>query len=238
MKVKFNRKKPRQPLFSIIYRLAKLPFASKIWKLKLFLNLNWIFWRLSMEQAVKLYGFSDEAMRRKNLQLLLSKLDSNSKVMDLGCKYGDISKIVAEKVKLIVGIDHDISALEIAKKENKADNLKFEYADAFDYLKSNDENFDVLILSHILEHLEKPEELLANFKEHFTHFYIEVPDFDDTYLNHYRYKVGSSLIYTDDDHIWEFDRDDFTAILENSGLEIIEAEYRYGLQKYWCKKKV
>ena len=209
MKFHFNRKKSRQPLVSIINRTSKLPFASQNRKLKLFLNLNWIFWRLSLEQADKVYGLSDDSMRRKNLSFLLNKLAPSLKVMDLGCKYGRISSIIAENTKSVVGVDHDKSAIDLAVKNNTKDNLSFHHADAYDYLQSNQDNFDVIILSHILEHLEDPEGFLSQFKPFFNYFYIEIPDIDDSYLNHYRHKEGLDLIYTDHDHIWEFDRDDF-----------------------------
>lgn len=237
MKFHFKRKKSRQIFVSIINRTSKLPIMGGKRKLRLFLNLNWIFWRLSLEQADKVYGFSDESMRRKNLNFLTTKLKPGFKVMDLGCKYGRISQIIAEKTKEVVGVDHDKVAVEIANKNNKANNVSFHHADAFDYLKSNDDKFDLIILSHILEHLDDPQELLNKFKGFFDYFYIEVPDIDDSYLNHYRYREKLDLIYTDHDHIWEFDRDSFKEILDVCDLEIMDSEYRYGLQKYWCKKK-
>ena len=235
MKLKFERRKRRKILFSIIYRLNKFPFTNRNKKLKLYLNLNWIFWRLAIEQADKNFSFSEESMRTKNLQFLIKKLSRDHKVLDLGCKYGRISSLIAEKTKVTVGVDYDKVAIDIAKKENSKNNLSFYHEDAYNYLTNSDESFDVIVLSHILEHLDGPEEFLTKFKCFFTYFYIEIPDFDDSYLNMYRYKTGARLIYTDDDHIWEFDRDSFQELLIKCDLDIIDSEYRYGLQKYWCK---
>jgi len=236
MKFKFERKKSRQLFVSLVNRLSKLPFMSGKGKLKLFLNLNWIFWRLSLEQADKVYEFSDNSMRNKNLEFLLSKLQSSFKVMDLGCKFGRISNIIAGKTQKVIGVDHDKKAIKIAKTDNKLENLSFFHADAFEYLKDHNDKFDVIILSHILEHLDEPKTFLNKYKSYFDFFYIEVPDIDESYLNHYRHKEKLELIYTDHDHIWEFDRDSFKQLLDESGLVIIDSEYRYGLQKYWCKK--
>ncbi|MBP6515452.1 MAG: class I SAM-dependent methyltransferase [Chitinophagales bacterium] len=234
-KLHFPRHKPRILLLSFLYRLGKLPLLGKVQKLKLFLNLNWIFWRLSLEQAVTVYGFSDISMRRKNLNFLLKNILPEYSVMDIGCKYGDISSIIAESAKKVVGVDYDKSAIDKANANHKKDNLVFMHSDAHKYLTSNNEHFDVLILSHLLEHLDDPKAFLMLFKSYFTYIYIEIPDIDDSYLNHYRIMTGVPLVYSDDDHIWEFDRDSFMEILSECNIEVLSSEYRYGLQKYWCR---
>lgn len=238
MKFNFERKKPRNILVSVTNRFFKLPILSGHSKLKLFLNLNWIFWRLSLEQADKVYGFSDDSMRRKNLNFLLSKIRKTQTIMDLGCKYGRISSILAENAHSVIGVDHDNDAIKIASENYNQSNLNFISADALEYLNTNTVQFDVLVLSHILEHLDDPKEFVKKFKNYFTYFYIEIPDIDDSYLNHYRKREDLVLLYTDHDHIWEFDRDSFTELIKDCNLEIVDSEYRYGLQKYWCVKKL
>ena len=55
MGIKTSRQKPRNILTSLIYRFQKyLPFSYKF-KIKLFLNLEWIFDRLSHEMSFKYY---------------------------------------------------------------------------------------------------------------------------------------------------------------------------------------
>ena len=54
------------------------------------------------------------------------------------------------------------------------------------------------------------------------------------YLNHYRKDQQLDLIYTDDDHITEFDRDELKALLQECNMKIIKEDYRYGVQKIWC----
>lgn len=235
MRIKFNRKKPRNPLVSVINRISKLSPRKPDKKLKFYLKLNWIFWRLSLEQADKMYGFSDDSMRRKNLSFLMNKIKVENTILDVGCKFGRISSLLAEKSTKVVGIDMDNSAIEIAKKQNVKDNLEFRCIDCFELLEEESSEFDVIVLSHILEHLDNPEDFLTKFNLTNKYIYIEVPDFDESYLNLYRHKVGSTLIYTDHDHIWEFDRDDFRKLLSDCGLKIISEEFRYGVQKYWCR---
>jgi hypothetical protein len=231
MKLHFERKKKRNLLLSVFYRLGKFPFVSSEWKMKVFLNLNWIFWRLAIEEAEKMYGFGNDSMRRKNLDFFLNRLNPNFIVMDLGCKYGDIAQIISKHVKLVVGVDQDAKAIEIAKNKNPAPNIDYIVSDAVAYLKNNTHSFDVLILSHIIEHLDNPDTFLKEFIHFFEYIYIEIPDLDESYLNHYRMKMNNVLNYTDNDHIWEFDRNSFKELLENTGLIILDAEFKYGVQK-------
>jgi SAM-dependent methyltransferase len=235
MGIKLSRKKPKNALLSVIYRIQKiLPFSNSF-KYKLFLNLEWIFERLSHEMSFKYYAHKDHPMRLSSMKFILDQVDEKSCVLDLGCNQGDMSYDLAQKARKVVGIDFDSKAIEIAKKQYQKNNLEFHNREALEYLKSSSESFDILILSHILEHLDDPQGFLSAFKDSFKYIYIEVPDFEKTYLNYFRKDIGIKLIYTDDDHVSEFDRIELKALLNNCGIEIKREEYRYGLIKLWCK---
>jgi hypothetical protein len=145
-----------------------------------------------------------------------------------------LSNIISYKAKSVVGIDHDNTVIAIAKQKHQKKNLIFYNREALDFLKENENNFDVLILSHILEHIDNPKDFILKFKCFFKYTYIEVPDFDRSYLNLYRQRLGSKLIYTDNDHVSEFDRVEIKSLLEDCNLVILEQEYRFGVQKFWC----
>lgn len=235
MGIKTSRQKPRNILTSLIYRFQKyLPFSYKF-KIKLFLNLEWIFDRLSHEMSFKYYLPETHPVRQCSKKFILDSLEETSRVLDLGCNLGDISFIIAEKAKKVVGIDYNEKAIEVAKKRYQRHNLEFHHGEALEFLKNSTEYFDILILSHILEHLDNPQSFLNQFKNDFKFIYIELPDFERNYLNTYRKDFGLKLIYSDDDHISEFDRDELKTLLNNCKLEIIKEEYRYGLIKLWCK---
>jgi SAM-dependent methyltransferase len=222
-------------MLSVIYRVQKyLPFSNK-YKFKLFLDLEWIFDRLSHEMSFKYYLPETHSVREHSKKFILDNVDEISSVLDLGCNVGDISFIIAEKAKKVVGIDYNEKAIELAKRRYQRHNLEFHHGEALEFLKNSSEHFDILILSHILEHLDNPQEFLNNFKNDFKSIYIELPDFERNYLNYYRKDLGLKLIYSDDDHISEFDRDELRTLLNNCKIEIINEEYRYGLIKLWCK---
>ena len=204
-------------------------------KLRLYLDLEWIFDRLAMEMSFKHYGPDQHAFRQQARSFLLQHIRSDSTVLDLGCSKGDMSAMLASMAREVVGVDHDAAAIAYARNAHKRSNLTFHNSDALVYLKEDAKRFDVLVLSHILEHLDHPEEFLRTFKDYFTYIYIELPDFDKTYLNHYRKDLGVKLIYTDDDHVSEFDRDELRSILDRAGIHIEVAEYRFGIQRLWCR---
>lgn len=48
--------------------------------------------------------------------------------------------------------------------------------------------------------------------------------------------LGSSLVYSDGDHVSEFDREELQEPVKRAGLDVVDAEYRFGLQRLWCRK--
>jgi SAM-dependent methyltransferase len=233
--LKFERKKERKIYLSIIYRLQKLfPLSNKS-KLKIFLNLTWIFDRLSHEYSFKNYDLTVHPVRIKTIEYLRKKIQPNQNVLDLGCDKGEMSFLISHFSKSVLGIDYNKQAIEIAKTNFNRNNLEFRNEEAINYLKSNNEQFDVLILSHIIEHIDNPLEMIQEFKNYFKYIFIEVPDLDNCYLNEYRMKENMNLIYKDDDHIYEFDRESIYELLAKCNVKIIDSEFRYGVQKYWCE---
>ena len=235
MGLKLERKKQFNGWLSLAYRLKKILPLSQKWKLKLFLDLEWTFARFAHEASFKLYAIEDHPVRKFTKQFLLQNLSANQTVLDLGCKQGELSNMIAEKVKTVIGIDHDGRAIQTAKTKFLRDNLCFVEAEAYQYLSGQNQVFDVLILSHILEHLDEPESFLLSFKQFFKFIFIEVPDFDSSYLNHYRKDFKNSLIYSDNDHVSEFDRIELKELLLECGFIVLKEEYRFGVQRLWCK---
>ena len=236
MGVRVKRKKKRVWLLSLLYGINRLLPLSQRRRLKLYLDLEWIFDRLAMEASFKHYKPEEHPHRRFANSFLLDRLTPAMQVLDLGCAKGDVSNALAGRVDRVVGVDHDAAAIALARKRYQRPNLGFVHGDALQYLRDCGEHFDVLVLSHILEHLDAPEDFLERFAPHFTWFYIELPDFDKSYLNHYRLDLGSSLVYSDDDHVSEFDREELQELVKRAGLEVVDAEYRFGLQRLWCRK--
>lgn len=234
MGVKLQRQKPRLLITSILYRMIKLPLSNNQ-KFKLFLDLEWMFARLAHEMSFKVYTPQLHPIREYAKKFLLDVIKERHTVLDLGCGSGDVSNIIAEKARAVVGIDHDETTIKTASEKYQKNNLAFVCADARTYLTESDKKFDVLVLSHVLEHLDEPKDFINSFKDYFEYIYVEVPDFDRDAANHYRKDLEMKLIYSDIDHVSEFDRDELKSIFSECNLEVLRSEYIFGVQRYWCR---
>ena len=234
MGLKFEREKPRNYLASFFYKLDRfIPLSSKT-KLKLYLDLEWIMWHFAHDYIYKANLQHAEVETKNNF--LIKRVNENAEILDLGCGRGYVAKTLLEKTNKILGVDYNRDSIEFAEKSLSESGAKFICEDIFDYLDKNPEKkFDVIVLSHILEHIDAPEEFLSRLVDKGEFFYIEVPDIEATHLNVYRKMVETDLIYNDADHVSEFDRNELETILTNVNLRIIDSEFKWGVMKYWCE---
>jgi len=163
------------------------------------------------------------------------RVDSDDLVLDLGCAHGDITEYLASISKFAVGIDHNRLLIKHAMEKHRRENLKYICGDAIDYVSALTTTFDVLILSHILEHLDEPVLFLKDYVGRFDRIFIEVPDNDQDEHSHLRVACGLEPLFNDADHIWEFRRDDMFLIFKELGLTILERDYSYGVMRFWLQ---
>lgn len=231
--LKYKRKKPFNLLNSLIYRLNKLlPLTSKI-KFKLYSNLEWIFWRLASETSHKLYDDEIHISRHDFVNFLKNKIDKNYSVIDIGCSDGRNTFILSRLCKVVVAVDHNKEFIRIAKQKYKQYPISFINDDVNNYAIKNNLKFDVAICSHILEHLDDPESFLKSILSYTKYVYVEVPDFESNYLNLIRKDQKININYTDNDHIYEFDRKNIKKMFKSLNLFIEEEEYKFGMMRFW-----
>ncbi|MGZ3651255.1 MAG: class I SAM-dependent methyltransferase [Bdellovibrionota bacterium] len=239
MFVRLSRPKPRYWLLTLAYRLVRpwfrlLPVRRRI---ALLLDIGWIANRFAHEESYRLYSQEKHPTFLGTVNFLLPKLKKGARVLDLGCGHGTLSYSLAQAGCRVVGVDHEASHLEEARRVCAPfPDAAFFQEDARAYLTRTGEKFDVLVLRHVIEHLERPEELLRSLAADFPLLYVEVPDFDATYFNHVAVDVGARLTYADADHLVEFDRDELARVIKLGGYQIRESEYRYGVLRAWCDR--
>lgn len=236
--MQFSRNKKKSFLLAILYRTFFGPLSglmSNKKKMRLFCYLTWIFDRLAINASYQYYKALDHPGRKLTCDFLLPHIQEQFTVLDLGCGYGHYSNIIAQKAKEVVGVDYNAGHIALAKKNYTASNISFLHDDAYHFLVNNNKRFDVLILAHVLEHLDNPKEFLNKYKVFFNYMYIEVPDFNKDLLNTFRKDLDSPYIYTDEDHINEFERGQIKEIIESCGLTIEDARYTVGVQYLWIR---
>lgn len=82
-----------------------------------------------------------------------------SRILDIGCGNGNISIHLGSLGHNVLGIDISEKTIAKARSNNKFPNVKFEVVSA-EELQASGPQYDVIICSEVLEHLQKPEDLV------------------------------------------------------------------------------
>jgi len=129
-------------------------------------------------------------LQRTTLKIINKKLAENSnwKVLDLGCGY------TANKNATVVADVQDLSNFYKDKKFIKINEKKLPF---------KDKEFDFVITSHVIEHVDDLDFFIKEIERISNQGYIELPS-----------KLGDNLVFENlTDHIWWFDYDDEKQIL-------------------------
>jgi 2-polyprenyl-3-methyl-5-hydroxy-6-metoxy-1,4-benzoquinol methylase len=202
--------------------------------LRLWLDLQWIFERLAHELSFVVLPPETHPVRLGSMKFLSRYLEPTDRVLDVGCKHGDLARLIAPRVAETTGIDLDESALPAPEASNPLPSVRFLHGDAIEYCERNAGRFDVVVLCHVIEHLDDPGRLLCAAAGCRRGVFIEVPDFECTLSNEYRVLTQSELVYSDPDHVWEFGRRELRQLAAASGLEAMHEETQGGVIRAWC----
>ena len=177
------------------------------------------FWRVAFESAHALYGdsFAERAMALSP-ELLGRWIPAGANVLDVGCGEGRIVRTIAAYAGRVRGIDRNAAVLERARKATSFGNVEFEMLDANDL---SDEQYDVAVLSHVLEHIDDPTSLLRHLRKIAPRLIVEVPEFGREPLDCVRLDLGVDFS-TDADHVREYTRDMLRGHLADAGWQITE----------------
>ena len=101
---------------------------------------------------------------RENFLIDFMGLKGNERILDVGCGSSVFSRLLAKKYPCaeIMGIDISEEAVDFAttaKEKEGLKNVSF-MATGINNLPFKNDSFDVIIVSHLIEHLEKPNEAL------------------------------------------------------------------------------
>jgi 2-polyprenyl-3-methyl-5-hydroxy-6-metoxy-1,4-benzoquinol methylase len=154
-----------------------------------------------------------------------NNVSSHDTVLDIGCGIGFVAYNVSKKAKHVIGIDILSSSIEKAKKRFHRPNLDFITGDATIYKFDNE--FDVIILSNVLEHIEKRVELLKKVKKLAPKLLIRVPMFNRDWLTPYKKSIGVEW-RLDLTHTIEYTIETFRDEMHRAGLKIENYSIQFG----------
>ena len=97
----------------------------------------------------------------ESLSKIVSKIQSNSTVLDVGCSSGFLGKYLIENMKCVVdGVDVDSEAIEVCRNiYRKAEVINIENNYISDVLH---QKYDFIVVADVLEHLYDPEKFLSD----------------------------------------------------------------------------
>lgn len=153
-------------------------------------------------------------LRKKNL------LKKNTKILDVGCYDGSFLKMLPNSINKF-GIDIDKKIISEAKKKNRQ--IKF-FCQNFEKFKSKIK-FDIIVMMHVLEHLNNPLDVLKNLKKVSninSKLIIEVPILE----NHKTNQLDGFITVQ---HTTHFTENSLSNIMLKSGWKIIDKKK---IQKY------
>lgn len=156
------------------------------------------------------------------------RIPSGARVLDVGCGYGAVAyALVTHTQAQVVGIDFDSNQIAAAQRRFQHPNLRFEVGDATQDLP--DGQFDVVVMSSVLEHIQPRVELLCTLLQRFNPklFLIRVPTFERHHFAAIKRELGL-FPYTDATHVLEYSPEVFQAEMERAGLDIRYMEIRWG----------
>lgn len=158
-------------------------------------------------------------------------LNKNQIVYDLGCSIGAVSKLLANKVKEVVGFDNNRYLLEEANKE-KENNCKFVLDNIFTLDPSKLEKCDGIWMSFALAYMTNPKLFISNWTKCLNYNgWFAIVDIDGLFSGHlpennkFLHKIKTFENESEQSKIYDFKiGGKIRRLMEENGLEIITSE--------------
>lgn len=176
------------------------------------------------------YDFELDMTTDNSISVILKSLTPNSKVLELGCAHGRMTRYMKEQLNCIVDtVEIDEEAGKIAAHwANKSFAGDLEDNNLWDDLNSVDcNNYDYIIFADVLEHLRWPEKALTGCRKLLRptgSLWVSIPNIAHNSIiinlmqNKFEYKEVGLL---DNTHLRFFTFDSFTKMAEDCGLTLV-----------------
>ena len=156
-------------------------------------------------------------------------IGDGDRVLDIGCGLGFVARAIAKArpAAKVLGVDIDAANIAGALRGDNPPNLEFREADATQRLPEGE--FDVVVLSNVLEHLdERPAFIRRVVEATQAHVVlIRVPLFERDWRLPMRRELGIDY-FSDPTHRIEHTLAEFAAEIAEGGLVLVEQRLMWG----------
>jgi 2-polyprenyl-3-methyl-5-hydroxy-6-metoxy-1,4-benzoquinol methylase len=159
----------------------------------------------------------------------LSHIEDGETVLDIGCGIGEVARSVAERFprSKVTAIDSDERILARARSRHTPANLSFALADGEASLPTG--TWDVVILSNVLEHIDRRADFLRGILGHANpkKILVRVPLYERHWHVPFRRELGLGY-FSDPTHFIEHTIEEFRAEMAQAGLDVASLETPWG----------
>lgn len=176
------------------------------------------------------YGYNIDLNSNSTAAKVLNMVGKCKKVLEVGCSYGYMSKILKENLNCyVVGIEIDEESYKISK--NICDRTILGSIEDDELLKNlKNEQFDVIIFADVLEHLSNPDIVLRKIKSLLKpsgEIIISIPNI--SYISVILELINDRFEYRnlgilDNTHIKFFTKSSIISLLEKEGFQILSLD--------------
>lgn len=164
----------------------------------------------------KAYQWVKRRMLSKKLQLINSFSTEEKTLLDVGAGTGDFLHFTSQKDWKVSGVEPNEKARKLAKAKG---------IDLFENLDAvKNQQFDVITLWHVLEHVPNLEEQIQQLKNLLKSdgvLVIAVPNFESYDAQHYKEYWAA---YDVPRHLWHFSKKGITRIFKEHEMELKQLE--------------
>ncbi len=165
----------------------------------------------------------------RNIFLFLDEiLEEQISILDVGCGTGDLIKYFNDDINhqfdsmTIFGCDYNS---KLVSKINKALGKERVFHGGIDDVHI-EEKFDLIILSHVFEHIIDPKKYLKTLKNRLKregYVYLEVPSLFGHFQNYHNYGLELQRFFTIA-HIFNFSNLTLRNMIESEGFRVIKSD--------------
>ena len=161
-------------------------------------------------------------------EFFVGRVRAGDRVLDVGCGKGELAFDLATRANAFVtGVDWSRASIDFARAHYCDERLEFIDADALRWNPPHE--YDVVVLSNVLEHIAQREELLRRLitTSSAGRFLIRVPSEERDWTVPLRRELGISH-FSDPTHETEYTVDQLRCELDEAGLRMDELVQRWG----------